>query len=270
MYLLKGINWKPAVLFFSLIVLSTSCGNTLQEITLRHDGSGVISNQYDFTEMLGMIKMMKSAMEGEESTPGFSENIMEVLLKENQIDTSFTMGQALPDSLRHRIDHPELLDKMSIRVQMMGENIQTLLGITIEFDHQEEIIKIFEELLKTEDEEEKAAMDLKEIRSGFGRFTVHPDQGMVIFEESEFKVQGMEASELEFENMGEEDREMMELFFGEQKNITVIHLPGRVIEHTHPLGSLSDDGTTLTIEESMIDLIRSKKSPAFTIRYETK
>ncbi|HMQ06432.1 MAG TPA: hypothetical protein PKC30_03975 [Saprospiraceae bacterium] len=270
MHLITRMKWKPVFFLFSLIVWSTSCGSTLQEITLRYDGSGVIYNQYDFTEMLGMIKMMKSAMEGEESTPGFSENIMEVLLKENPIDTSFTMGQALPDSLRHRIDHPELLDKMSIRVQMSGENNQTLLGITISFDHQEEIIKIFEELLKTEDEEEKAAIDLKEIRSGFGRFTVHADQGMVFFEESEFKVQGMEASELEFENMQEEDKEMMELFFGEQKNITVIHLPGRIIEYDHPLGILSEDGTTLTIEESMLNLIRSKRSPAFTIRYETK
>ena len=91
--------------FFAMIF--GSCGTFINEITIHEDGSGVISNTYDISELLGIIQMMQSSGDVKEQDDALPSQFLDALLQEGDVDTAFTMLEVLPDSLSHLVDHPD-------------------------------------------------------------------------------------------------------------------------------------------------------------------
>ncbi len=265
-YILTNVKRFCIYGFFTMIFVS--CGTFINEITMHEDGSGVISNTYDISELLGIIQMMQSSGDGNEQDDDLPSQLLDALAQEGDVDTAFTMLEVLPDSLSHLVDHPELLSKMHSHLRMNSAESTASLTLTISFNNVDEIMQIFEEMLKTEKDNENKMKDMEDIRAQFSRFTIDTENGLISFIENPILVEGMGHPVTDWDEMSEEEKSTMEFIYDTQKSIIIIHLPGMIIEQTHPGGVISDDGKSVTIEEDILEIMQNKTPTSFIVRYK--
>lgn len=259
---------KRLCLFGFIAMTIGSCGTFINEITIHEDGSGVISNTYDISELLGILQMMQSSGDGNDQDDALPSQLLDALSQEGDVDTSFTMLEILPDSLSHLVDHPELLSKMHSHLRMNSSESSASLTLTISFDKVDEIMQIFEEMLKTEKDNENKMKDMEDIRAQFSRVTIDTENGLISFIENPILGEGMDHAVTDWDEMSEEERSTLEFIYDTQKSIIIIHLPGMIIEQTHPGGVISADGKSVTIEEDILEIMQNKTSTSFIVRYE--
>lgn len=97
---------KILLSFFTAIsFLLTGCLETIQEITLNEDGSGVISNTNDMGALIGMAKQMGGAAEMEKAG-------------DQKIDTTFSLAEGIDSIPNLSPEEKQLAGKGTLKINM--------------------------------------------------------------------------------------------------------------------------------------------------------
>jgi len=235
-----------------------SCSDFENEVWINEDGSGKMTMNYDMSPMMSMMAMAEG-MEGSDSTDmeediksldGGTEDLASIFKNfsnpsqiEN-IDTTFSFYEVMPDSIKNEITKPELLKNAICSVMVNKEEGQATMGL------------------------EKGSMEgFKEVMR---QYEVDLKAGIVRFPEQDFS--GSLADEMQdgdgpdFENMEESERAMMEMMFGDAGISMVVHLPNNVVSCDDESAKVY--GNTVIFKDTYLDLMKTKKMKGRVIKFK--
>lgn len=263
------------ILWSTLLLISfSSCATFTQEIWLNDDGSGKISTTYDMSEMLEMIKMMEEMSDDtvavEEEKEGL-EGLFNNSDNFENLDTVFNMYDEMPDSVKALVENPEIMKKMSIQVKANEEEQIAFFSMVIEFDDPDDITEIFKTINESAPDSSKMeAAEYEEMEKQFTRFNTNLEKGMITVDP--FDIEDMLGEEYDddydFENMSEDEMNMVKMMMGEGEVKTIFHLPGKILEVTSPYATVDDDSNTVTIIQDLYEVIKTKTTSGYTIKYK--
>ncbi len=279
---------KLILLTISILALfMTSCADITNEVWVNKDGSGKVDISMDMGEMMGMIEMMASMEEGmkdgEESEEdsdtdeGEDEEDMFSMLgmsgsgKMENVDTSFNFYDVMPDSIRNKLENPELFRKMSMTTRMNKEESEMFLQMSFEYDSPEERDEIINSIGQLSEKGDENAEKINQFKEMMRQYDADLEKGIVTIPEQDFSSEfaedmGGEEMDMDFDNMSEEDMAMMQMMMGDAGFITTMHLPDEIISCDDKSAEI--DGNTITIKDSYMDLMKNKKFAGRTIKFK--
>jgi len=263
-------------LAFISLTMFTGCIDIVEEIFLKKDGSGKYTMRMDMSGMIDMIAMM-GAMEQGEGEEGGEENPLAAMGEE--MDTTIYLRDADPETKKQFADNPGFLDKVNIQTLMSKEEGSFFMDFNLDFKNMDDVEYFYNNFDKVmaamgDDEEGAGGMGgmLGGIGGGSGELLGGGTQRpydynakkctLIRHDTQEEDVASME------EDMNEEDKQMMEMMFGNASYKTIYHLPGKVKTMSNSAATLSSDKKTVTIEGNLMDYMEGKLRLDNTIKFK--
>lgn len=282
-------NMLCVVLSVVLLFTSTSCIDIVEEMFLNKDGSGKYMMRMDMSGMISMIKMMSSMEDfgeesGEESEEGEAseENVFDNLLTSKEaVDSTMYLKDAAPELLAQFKDNPGFAKKVNIRMNADSDEGVFHIDFNLDFDNMDDIDYFFKNFDKIAammgDDEEGGEMDML---GGMGGGADSPLSGIMgdgltrYFDLQKRTLIRRDATQQEMdselEDLSAEDKQMMEMMFGDASYKAIYHFPGKVKKMTHREAMLSADKKTVTLEGGMMDYINGDFKVANIIKFGRK
>jgi hypothetical protein len=221
------------VLLLSAFTL-TGCIETLEEIFLNKDGSGEYRITFDMSEALSN-PMMKAMIEGMAEEEGMAESGFDL----GQTDTLISMANGKEG----------LLDKAVMHMVTSDSTGEFFINMTFPFEDVSDIEKFFEEL-SSEGGDATAAGPLG---GGSGLFA--PSGALSLKKRTLSRAAPESDNEMSSMLEGEEG-EFMKMFLSSATHKTVYHFPGSIKKTT--IEGATVDGKTVTVENSLLDMLEGK------------
>ncbi len=265
---------------FLFIILSifflTSCMDYQTDVYINNDGSGKIKTKVDMSGMMEMIEMM-SAMEKpdslqQEDTDESPEDFLKGAFSDTEnerIDTSFSMGAVIPDSIEISPEDRSLMDKMRMGFILDKAERSFMFNIDIDFDKEEDIQAIMETFAKTAQQDDRSrTMNSEELSKAFNQWSGEFTYGHIAVPETDYS-EDLGDEEINLDSLSNDELEMMKMMVGGSV-VTTYHLPGKVKKVSGGDFIKKIDKNTVQVTNDVMDIIERKKTPAYTIEYKTK
>jgi hypothetical protein len=253
---------KRIVLFLlaASAIFLTSC-ETTKEITLRADGTGVMTTTGDMSSMLGLAKM---AGEGDE---------LNKLKDEKAVDTTMSMEEMVDEMPDLTAEEKELVKKGTLGLNMDLKNDKLITKITFPFSKSNEIATIDKMYTKVITQAMKKQLDSTKTGMPSGLPTDKLTDGSI----DEYYAFNMSKGLVErklladkYAKVGEDEgmkamKEMSSMGIGNSK--LILYLPSPVKKAEGKSVTVSEDKKTVTILSSTEDFFDDGKSLEFRIEY---
>lgn len=273
--------------FICLIIITLSlagCGSFTREVWLEEDGSGIASTTYDVASIFEMAGMMQGMMdtlmnvdfEDENETDDGLNDLKEPFDEDSEndgfsflpdmsdmmksgkfenIDSSFNMYDVMPDSIKEKLDNPELARQLEFSIKTSAENNSASISLRIHFEYPEQIKEIIG-ILSEIDSSELNIADQEKISDQFIDFIYDEKNAVVIV-----KADDLEDDELS--EIGEEELEFLEEMFKDMKMVTIFHLPFDIKEVSLP--GVTIEKRKIIHEISMLEMLKNNGIPEIKI-----
>jgi len=255
---------KIASLFIFLAAFTlTGCIDTIEELTIRPDGTGIYNSTMDMGGMFDMIEMM-AAMDT-------SANSQLKKLSDKDMDSVISMRSFTDTASNLTDDQKKLFQDAKMRITMKQKDKVFKMGMTYPFKKLEDVQKIIElnnggkgvgMFGKGAKENMLGEMDDK---AGFPSLGNYYDMtirnGLIERKINEEKLAALKNDDKlkEMKSAGD--------MMGSVTFNTVINLPKPASKVEGEKVKLSADKKTVTIKSSLMDLFETPKSLAFKIEY---
>ncbi|MDA8693258.1 hypothetical protein N9L92_04280, partial [Saprospiraceae bacterium] len=244
--------------------------------------SGKVNMRYDASEMVAMAEMMKGMeedVEEEEMEEDMDDgDIMSMLdglgnpSNLQDVDSTFTFYEVMPDSIKSTIKNPELLKNVSVTINTNKSEMTAVMGMEVRYKSLDELDEIFLTLKEMGDEKDEENSQMESVKELIRNYEADLKNGIVTLPEQDFSGDlagdGMGDENIDFENMSDEESGMMAMMIGESGYVTTIHLPGEVISCDDTEAII--EGNTVTIKDSYMTLMKEGIFKARTIKYKVK
>jgi hypothetical protein len=253
---------KRIVLFLlaASTIYLTSC-ETTKEITLRADGTGMMTTTGDMSSMLGLAKM---AGEGDE---------MNKLKEEKAVDTTMSMEKMVDEMPDLTAEEKDLVKKGTLGLNMDLKNDKLITKMTFPFSKSNEIATIDKMYSKVIIQAMKKQLDSTKTGMPAGLPTDKMPEGNI----DEYYAFNISKGLLErklladrYARVGDDEgmkamKEMSSMGIGNSK--LILYLPSPVKKAEGKNLTVSEDKKTVTIMSSMEDFFDDGKSLEFRIEY---
>lgn len=233
----------------------TSCFDIIEEVHLNKDGSGKYVMKIDASGLFSN-PFMKSAMEEAAKEEGGEEMNME--------QDSFMYYKDMPGYADLTADEQAKVQDLSMRMQMSESKSEFLITNEIPF-------KSFEDLLATQ----KIISKIQEKEGdedGGGGFMGggNPFGGNTtpMFQLKKRELVRLPDQEKEEDDLDKETMDMARMFLGDAKSTTIYYLPGKV--KSCSIENAVVDGRTVTVNNSVLDLLDKKVKVEGAIKYKRR
>ncbi len=300
-------NFGLSIISTCLIICLTSCGDLERTLIINPDGSGTLETSIDLGEMMTMMQGMGDMGELINEDVTISEDmeietweidsttIEEELVEEDKdpikalmdkitdpaydqdFDTLFSIAMIMPDSVKEKDTHPELTEKISMRMQSPAKSAALKMGFVFNFDDHQQLRDIINHMETVTSGASTGMMtgagsDGAISQESFLVFDADMKKGWIRLDTvdySEFaKSMGMSDSDDESSD-DDESLAMLEMMFGNSKIKSIIHVPGEVTSCTNEKAILTKDNRVI-IEHGLMDVIRQGEVPGYTIYFTPK
>lgn len=265
----------------------SSCGDLNQNLYLKPDGSGTLETTFDVGELISMAKGFGSMEMDIDSvtddnepdtfpaTPEPPKDAMTLFMEQitdpshpRDVDTMILLTDIMPDSVRQKDTRPDLSKKMAMRIVSPANSGDLTVGFVMNFDNTIQLREMVE-YMKTFDQK-------PDMMTG-GPVPMEADNFLAFDSDMKagwIKVDTILYTDLAIQmgmsgdsTMSGEDMGMMEMMFGNSKLKTVIHVPGEVLNCSHPLAILTKDNKVI-VEQSFMEVIKKGKFDGFVINFK--
>jgi len=260
-------------MFFWIILASLflcSCGDMTEELHLEKDGSGKWKYHMDLSNTIQMMGMMGGMM-GDSLDVNPDDLWNE--LGADKIDTIMDLTSGMTAEQLSKLDNPEYLDNIELRMQGDKKNETLFLNMAFDFDSFEHLDGIFKEMNKLSDEgsQDQTAM----LSQMSNMFTGGNVSEIYSFDKKKFIKKAVDNSEMDMGNllgdMGEEGDEMagmMEMFFAGNKVTTIYHFPFKVTSVSNDEAEI--DENTVTIERDFKEYLEKGNNEEVIVKFKKK
>lgn len=250
-------------LFVAVVALTWSCGTITEEISINEDGSGEYKAYSDLIPSmkkmtLGMVKMfaetdsVKKNMSEEELLKSLEDEIWKDF--PDEVDSTFTNDDMVPDSIKNDPAKKKILDKMVGFMQGGKSKGYMNVGISYKFSD----FKDLEEFLKILETSQKKKSGLNENMADFARAETEVDY---TFSKGKFS---RKTKILNKPDIEESQMSMIQMMMGDSKIKTIIHLPKNV-KKVKGDNIIENKGKTVVFEHSLMDMVMGKSNSDFEI-----
>lgn len=273
-----------------LLLTSTSCIDIVEEMFLNKDGSGKYTMRMDMSGMISMIKMMssmedfgeESGEEGEEGEAPEEDVFDNLLTSKEAVDSTMYLKDADPELLAQFKDNPGFAEKVNIRMNADPDEGVFHIDFNLDFDNMDDMdyfFKNFDKIAAMMDDgdEEGGEMDML---GGMGAGADSPLSGIMgdgitrYFDLRKRTLIRRDATQKEMDSelddLSAEDKQMMEMMFGDASYKMIYHFPGKVKKMTHREATLSADKKTVMLEGGMMDYLNGDFKVANIIKFARK
>lgn len=237
------IDMKKLVfaLLFSVSFLLTGCIDIVEELTLNKSGKGLYSLTIDMSSIL-QLGSLKDLM----NQAGADESTAKLGLDKLEKDTIIYLKD-MPADLKAQTGNPAFWDKAQVNLKMSEKDKKFLMQMRLNFDKIEDI-EFFYKNLGTVMKEGAG-----ELGGGMPMEGLTPTG--VAFKLAKKSLTRMPTPKPENQPTSE-DLDMMKMFLGSAKYTTIYNLPNRVKKAK--MANAKIDGNTVTVENSMLDIMEGK------------
>ena len=238
------------------LLLFTGCIDIVEELFLNKDGSGKYSIRMDMSALMadgGLKSMMEGMMEGD-SVSAKPDQPMEQ-------DTIMYMSDA-PDSIRQRFVHPELMDRMNMRIVMSEKQEKMLFSFNFDFNKVSEINDFLEDMDKMQGGNDKMGA-----LSGGSGLLPSVNGAQKIFAHKKCLFNRYPAPKND-DSVSEEDMAMAKMMFQGATYKTIYHFPGKVKKVSNKNAVI--DGKTVTLETSLADIMDKKADLDMEVKFKKR
>lgn len=240
-------------LLLSVSFLLTGCIDVIEELTLNKSGNGLYSVTIDMSSIL-QLASLKDIMN---QAGADGEAQQKLGLDKMEKDTTIYFKD-MPADLKEQTGDAKFWDKAKMSMKMSESEKKMLVQISLDFDKIEDITFFYKNLGNV----------MKEGAGELGAAGGLPTEGLTPAGVA-FKVAKKSLTRLptpKNENAPKsEDLEMMKMFLGTAKYKTVYNLPNRIKKVK--MANAKIDGNTVTVENSMLDIIEGKAKLEGQISY---
>jgi len=254
---------KRIVLFLlaASVIFLTSC-ETTKEITLRPDGTGILTTTSDMSSMLGLAKM---AGEGKD---------LDKLKEEKAVDTTVSMEKLVEELPDLTAEEKELVKKGTLGFNMDLKNDKLITQLTFPFSNTSEIstidkmyTRVMAQVMKEQMDSSKTGMPVglpggDKLPSGSidNYYAFNLSKGLV-----ERKLLADKYAKLGDDEGMQSMKEMSGVGIGNSK--LILYLPSPVKKTEGKGVTVSEDKKTVTIMSSLEDFFDNGKSLEFRIEF---
>ena len=254
---------KRIVLFLlaASVIFLTSC-ETTKEITLRPDGTGILTTTSDMSSMLGLAKM---AGEGKD---------LDKLKEEKAVDTTVSMEKLVEELPDLTAEEKELVKKGTLGFNMDLKNDKLITQLTFPFSNTSEIstidkmyTRVMAQVMKEQMDSSKTGMPAglpggDKLPSGSidNYYAFNFSKGLV-----ERKLLADKYAKLGDDEGMQSMKEMSGVGIGNSK--LILYLPSPVKKTEGKGVTVSEDKKTVTIMSSLEDFFDNGKSLEFRIEF---
>ncbi len=248
-------------LFFSLVTASalvlTGCLETIQEITLKADGSGTLSNTNDMSAMIGLVKQMGGGAELEKAG-------------DKKIDSTINLASQADSIPNLTAEEKAMASTGTLNINADIKEEKFLTNLVFPFSKPNDIPalnklsgKIMAEVMKDKmDESGKGGTDqIPESSSIDDYYKIEYSEGELIRKVDKDKIAGVESDEY---LKGIREASSMGLVM---KANYVINLPRPAIKAEGKNVKLSEDKKRVTISATLDDFFEDPSVLEFKIKY---
>lgn len=239
----------PALILLAMATLTlSSCLHILEEVTVKSNGSGSYSMTLDMSEMKGMMDMMKGMVPDSLSTDslGGGGAVAEDSNPMSQMGAELTNVAKSLEGVKGLTNIHEINDTSAFKF-----------GYSFDFENVEALNKALQIVAKEKfDSKNPETFQLEKkkfTRLSSGNFG------------EEIKKQLSEGEE-----GGEEQMEMVKMFFTDMTYKQVYHFEKKVKNSSNKLSEVSEDGQTVTIVIKPFDEEQAKLSPTVATEIKLK
>ncbi len=265
---IKG--WKSTTLICAALLMG--CAPSLQELWLEKDGSGSMEITIDLAEFMDMVDPMISAMVGD--TLGDEVSTSDAFTGE-QFDTMANFYDVVPDSIKERMDNPEILKKMTIH--MIVDSIAQLatMKLGLEFENQNQLAEIVRALMESEkgSNDPMSMLSAEDLIGMFPQYALDNKAGTITIPPVKIDKSLIEGTELEKQvskldslDTNSEDLAFLRMLIGDRYKL-IVHAPGKIKKVSRDEAKV--DGKTVMLEVDMIEELKNIDSrKEFVIKYK--
>lgn len=270
--------------FTAILMLTfTGCIDIVEEIFLNKDGSGKYTMRMDMSGMMGMIKMMSAmeGMEGEEGEASEGDALKNLMTKEAS-DSTMYLKDVSPEVLKQFADNPGFAEKVNMRINADPDESVFFIDFNLDFDNMDDIDYFFKNFdtiasMMSDGEGEGGEMDMlggmggannpmAGIMGGDGLTRYFDLKKRTLIRRDAAQGETME----EMDDMSAEDKQMMDMMFGDAVYKMTYHFPGKVKKMTNNDATLSADKKTVTLEGDLMDYMKGDFKVANIIKFGRK
>ncbi len=259
---MKRIHHYTILLLSAFILLMSSCMPERSEIWIEKDGGGKMEVTMDMGEMASMAGSIIGSLDEGNSDAG-PKDMWE---NEENIDTVMNFYDMMPDSIRQKIDNPEVLRNMLMSLKVNAEKEEAKFKLATHYKDEKERTELFHAVTQMQEQKAGGAMamagDDMDLNSYFGGWDADIKNGIIRIKgasKEDLKDPEMEAMIKELENPEKAEDpefiEFMKMMFG-GKLTTVVHAPGK-IEFTNDMHAIIS-GNTVTFEDDMMQVLKGE------------
>lgn len=282
------INYIGAVAIgFVLLSGLSSCGDLNQNLYLNADGSGKLETTFDVGELLSMTKGLGNLDMGVDSitddnvpdtfpsTPEAPKDAMTLFMEQitdpghaRDVDTLILLTDIMPDSVRQKDTRPDLSKKMAMRIISPANSGDLTVGFVMNFDNTDQLREMVA-YMKTFDQKPDmmSGGPMPMEADNFLSFDSDMKSGWIKVDTILYTDLALQMGMSGDSTMSAEDMGMVEMMFGNSKLKTVIHVPGEVLNCSHPLAILTKDNKVI-VEQSFMEVIKKGKFDGFVINFK--
>lgn len=281
---------------FSLLTIAflfTSCGDIQQDLYLNADGSGKQEASFDLGEMMSMMKGFGDMGMPDDSTSddmmpvdtGYTippdtakKDAMQLLIErvtdpayDHDFDTIINLMDAMPDSLKHKENRPDLLNKIAMHLKSPANSAELVVGLVISYDSYQQLQDVMNHLDTLDKSNEMVPGSIAGgiSKKSFMVYDADLKAGWIKIDSTDYSQFGSEFGMSTDSLLGGEDTSMLEMMFGSSKIRSVIHVPGEVTSCTNKDAIITKDDKVI-IEYDFLDAFKKGKLPGYTIYFKPK
>ena len=259
----------------------TGCIDIIEEMTLRKNGTGNYTMRMDMSGMMGMMQMMSEfggEMEGGEENGTPEDLFKNLMANEEAFDSTVYLKNADPELLAQFSDNPGFAEKVNIHIKADPTENEFLLDFNVDFRNMDDLdyfFKNFDKIASMMGEgDESSELDMMSMGGASplggimsGGLTRYFDLKKRTLIRRDATPQ--EASD-ELKNMSGEERQMMEMMFGDASYKVIYNLPGKVKKMTSKDATLSSDKKTVMLQGDLMDYMTGDFKVANIIQFGRK
>jgi len=259
----------------------TGCIDIIEEMTLRKNGTGNYTMRMDMSGMMGMMQMMSEfggEMEGGEENGTPEDLFKNLMANEEAFDSTVYLKNADPELLAQFSDNPGFAEKVNIHIKADPTENEFLLDFNVDFRNMDDLdyfFKNFDKIASMMGEgDESSELDMMSM-GGASPLSGIMSGGLTRYFDLKKRTlirrdaTPQEASD-ELKNMSGEERQMMEMMFGDASYKVIYNLPGKVKKMTSKDATLSSDKKTVMLQGDLMDYMTGDFKVANIIQFGRK
>lgn len=264
---IKIVGW-------ALLICLASCSPITSEMWFESNGSGRLLTTIQMDDMGSFMQGM-GAMFADSTGTSALDTTFNI---DEKIDTSITLAQAMPDSVKELLPTLEGLDKILIQMNSNPETQEFSFGIDINYESQkelDEIKKTLENVSEAQKQNNGGGLGGDMSSTMMTDYNIDYEKGIITLPGMDMaKEMGQDSSmamfmpmldSLEYMEDDSPEKMMLEMMFNIELN-TIVHAPGKILEVNDESGKI--EGNTVTFNDTLLELMKKGDMGDRVIKYK--